>query len=110
MKGIFTFEKMIDDRWFVVLPEWDGDKDDLEMVLGADTMLDILSQGDNKISITIATEPSEDYIFKLTKKDKNCNEGGAWYDAHSDLFDFEVWLCHVNKFVFGDHPEFIYIC
>lgn len=38
-----TFVKEDDHRWFVVLPEWGGDKDELEMILGADTMLDVLA-------------------------------------------------------------------
>ena len=31
-----TFEKWEDGRWFVVLPDYDGDQEDLEMVDGAD--------------------------------------------------------------------------
>ena len=39
-----TFEKWEDGRWFVVLPNYDGDQEDLEMVDGADTFLDFLTE------------------------------------------------------------------
>ena len=38
-----TFEKWEDGRWFVVLPDYDGDQEDLEMIDGADKLLDILT-------------------------------------------------------------------
>ena len=97
------------NRWFVNLPEWEGDIEELEMVLGADTMLDIIAQGQGEVNVNISTEPFDGYNIRLMKKDKKCSEGGAWYNAHSDLFDFEVWLCHVNEFVFGYHPDNLYI-
>ena len=36
-----TFEKWEDGRWFVVLPDYDGPQEDLEMVDGADKFLDV---------------------------------------------------------------------
>lgn len=33
----YTFE-LVDGRWYIVLPEWTGNKEDLEMVLGADIL------------------------------------------------------------------------
>ena len=34
-----TFEKWEDGRWFVVLPDYDGPQEDLEMVDGADEFM-----------------------------------------------------------------------
>jgi hypothetical protein len=39
-----TFEKWEDGRWFVVLPDYDGDQEDLEMFDGADKFLDYLTE------------------------------------------------------------------
>ena len=39
-----TFEKWEDGRWLVVLPDYDGDQEDLEMVDGADKFLDYLTE------------------------------------------------------------------
>jgi hypothetical protein len=102
-----SFEKESSDKWYVVLPEWDGSKDDLEMVLGADTLLDIIAQGDNRIEVGFSTERFEGAKYILEAKEKNC--GGMTYDMHSDLHNFEVWLCYVTKFVFGSFPTKLYI-
>ena len=39
----FKFYKEDTGKWFVELPEWEGERDDLEMVMGADILLEILS-------------------------------------------------------------------
>jgi hypothetical protein len=102
----FTFVKEESNRWYVVLPEWEGDKEELEMVLGADTMLDILSQGEGIVDVLLSEEPFENYRFKLTFMTEE--SGGGWYMFKSDLHDMNIWLCHVTKFVFGDFPKTIY--
>ena len=103
----FRFYKETDLRWYVDLPEWEGSKDDLEMVSGADTMLDILSQGELEINVTFSEKPFDNYKFLLTFNGKF--EGGANYHLQNELFDFNVWLCYVTKFVFGYLPKKIYI-
>ena len=37
-----------DIGWFVDLPEWEGERWELQMVMGADSFLDVLSQGENE--------------------------------------------------------------
>jgi len=103
----YRFNREDDNKWYVDLPEWEGAHEELEMVLGADTMLDILSQGENQVRLTLSTEPFEGYKIEL-EFDREDSEGG-WYNLKSDLFNFEVWLCHVTKFVFGELPQNIYI-
>ena len=41
MKNL-KFKKEEDNKWYIDLTEWTGDKADLEMVAGADILLDIL--------------------------------------------------------------------
>ena len=104
---ILTFEKEHDNNWYVVLPEWDGDHSELQMICGADTMLDIISQGELSVRIVISELPIDRYNFKLDYDyDEN---GGAWYKLSSNLHNFNVWLCHITKFVFGHLPMTIYI-
>jgi hypothetical protein len=38
------FYKEPDSTWFADIPEWEGEKWELEMVMGADMMLEILAQ------------------------------------------------------------------
>jgi len=103
----FTFEKDIDSRWYVVLPEWPGDRADLEIISGADAFCEILAQGEQNITVGMSIEPFDGYRYKLTFV--NHEGGGGDYHLTSLFYDFPVWLCHVTKFVFGSMPENIYI-
>jgi len=98
----FKFEREIDNKWYIVLPKWDGDHSELEMVCGADTMLDILSDGENEVFISISLEPIIGSITLVFDRDEA--EGG-WYNLKSDTYEFPVWLCHVTKFIFGYLPQ-----
>ena len=49
MKKILSFVKL-SERWFVDIP-WEGDVSDLQMVAGADLLLDSLCNGNTRISI-----------------------------------------------------------
>ena len=103
----FKFEKEQDGRWYIVLPEWEGDRAELEMVCGADVMLDIVAQGDQQTRLTISETQFENPNFILTFNREE--GGGGWYDLKSDIHEFEVWLCHVTKFVFdGRLPKILY--
>lgn len=106
MKTI-KFQKERDNKWYVVLPEWTGVKEELEMVSGADIFCDILAQGNTTIYVTISVEPFEGYDYKLDFV--NHAGGGGDYHLTSEFYDFPVWLCHVIKFVFGYLPKTIYV-
>lgn len=95
-------------RWFVELDNWQGDRGDLEMVLGADTMLDILAQGEGEVDVTLSEEKTP---CRMTLSKNSEDEFGALYILTSEdsLFDFSVWLCPVTVFVFGYYPEKLYI-
>jgi hypothetical protein len=103
----FKFEKDLDSRWYVVLPEWTGDRAELEMVAGADAFCEILAQGEDVVDIGMSTKEFKDYRYKL--EFVKHEGGGGDYHLTSALYDFPVWLCHVTKFVFGEMPKFIYI-
>lgn len=103
----FLFQKDIDSRWFAVIPEWEGERDELEMVMGADTMLDIIAQGQDEVRLTLSTEPFEGYDYILTLKEE-IYEGGT-YDLKGRYVSFDIWLCHVTKFVFGEMPQVMYV-
>jgi len=98
----FKFYKE-NNRWYIDLPEWEGQKSELEMVVGADEFLDIVSENGEEVLINISTE----FFFgcsklRLTHIDPS---EGAWYQ--SDTYH-RMWLCDVTKFVFGDFPETIF--
>jgi uncharacterized protein DUF6717 len=116
----FKFIKENTGKWYIDLPEWPGEKWELEMVCGADTMLDIISQGEDFVYLTLSLEPfnvsGTDEIYQcassLTKINDTPDIGGALYllKIYKTIeYNIEVWLCHVTEFVFGSMPETIYI-
>ena len=50
----FKFYKEETGRWYVDLPEWEGEKDELEMVAGADIFLEILAQDEPEVYVTLS--------------------------------------------------------
>ena len=111
------FYKDTDNKWYIDLPEWNGEKWELEMVMGADTMLDIAAQGESSVHLNISPEPFEsdglEIISDVLVKIKDTPDiGGALYKLSTFKgfeYNLEVWLCHVTEFVFGSMPEKIYI-
>ena len=101
-----TFEKWEDGRWFVVMPEYDGDQEDLEMVDGADDLLDFLTTDGLYVSIEFTEEDDPDfpYILELVAHD---SIGGTYRVINLPGFEKDIWLCNVVHEVFGEHPELI---
>lgn len=104
MKRIFTFIKE-ENRWYVDLPEWEGSKADLEMVCGADEMLETISNGINSVKLLISLNPLEKNDIILTLNDELECHSGAYYKHNIN----DIWLCDVTKFIFGYFPKIIYI-
>lgn len=117
--GVYKFVKD-SGRWYIDLPEYVGSRADLEMVMGADTMLDAISGGKDEVHLTMCdvpfvledTEPIETQAFPLVKIRDTPEYGGAMYhlkEWYGEEYNTEMWLCDVVKFVFGRMPEIIYI-
>ena len=102
-----TFEKWEDGRWFVVLPEYDGDQEDLEMVDGADTFLDYLMEDGMYVTVDVNLEKTEGETIEL-RLVAHDEIGGTYQVENLEGFKHDVWLCNVVHFVFGEHPELIY--
>ena len=100
-----TFEKWEDSRWFVDLPDYDGDQEDLEMVDGADKFLDYLTEDGLYVTVDVSLE--DDYPVRL-KLVAHYEIGGTYQVENQDGFNEDVWLCNVVHFLFGEHPEEIY--
>ena len=106
MTRTVRFYKTSSHEWFADLPEWTGEQWELEMVMGADALLDIISEGKGEVNVTFSTEASV-YKWKLIRTEPQGD--GYTYFAFSPLLQLNIWLCHVTETVFGGFPETIYI-
>lgn len=97
--------------WYIDFPEFLamglGTKADLAMVSGADTMLEYLGNGNNRVTTKFSDQPLEGANIAL----KMCarNGWGATYNTNVDAIP-TVWLCNVTKMIFGGtHPPQIFV-
>jgi len=111
----FKFYKEPNGEWFVDLPEWEGSKADLQMVAGADTFLEILSQGEQTVNVILSTthfNGCEVLEMKYLGRIEGWELGeGAWYELKTYMgleYKLDMWLCDVTKFVFNHFPEKIF--
>lgn len=105
------FYKEINNRWYADVPTWEGDRSDLEMVCGADEMLNILAQGESDVFTELSYDTYELKSIHpkviLTKWDEVGVYKVRFYPINMSL-DM-IWLCEVTVFVFGYYPEIIKI-
>lgn len=101
--------------WFVDLPDWTGEIWELQMVMGADTFLDILSQGENEVHVILSKNQfigSDTLHYECQGLLEGPEYGeGAWYflnEYKGIPYTLRLWLCDVTKFVFGEFPVKIY--
>ena len=100
-----SFERFEDGKWYVVFPEYEGPQEDLEMVEGADKMLDALTDDGMYVTLEVnLEEPSSDDFFMLEQEAHD--EDGSFYNVKDcEKFSGTVWLCNVVHEFFGNHPE-----
>lgn len=95
------------EGWFIDHPDWEGDPDDLEMVAGADTMLDYISNGSDEAYLKISDKHFYGHEFYL-EFSYVLHEGGVYNYIKEEEESLEMWLCYVTQFVFGYLPQTIY--
>lgn len=95
------------DRWYIDLPEWQGPRANLEMVAGADTMLEVFAQGQERVNVTFTNYETHEISPDLLLM----HEGGGTYSVTKINENFSdapnrIWLCGVTKFVFNsEYPD-----
>ena len=111
-----AFTKENNGRWYVDFPNWPLSHDNLEMVAGADDLLDILNNSTNHVSLEVFTTKPKEYDIEL-KKVHSALTKGAFYTVETPLEGWEnpnairrkqLWLCPVTLTVLGHYPKQIY--
>ena len=67
MKNL-KFEKENDGKWYIILPEWEGAHNELEMVAGADTLLEKLSLDGKYCNLNVSEDFVENAIVIIFQK------------------------------------------
>ena len=102
-------------EWFVDMPEYlekGGSIGDLEMVEGADKMLDIMAEGKKEVILNISTEKFENSDQLNLKEKFSPLKGGGYYfmqEFEGKEINLTMWLCGVIEFVFGEVPANIFV-
>lgn len=105
---VFDFVK---DRGkgYLELPVYDGSRDDLRIVSGADTWLDMLSSNGTQVSMRISlNELLPDRIERFFEMP---SIGGEYNQArllNGKRMNHLMWIISVIIFLFGKHPDFIH--
>jgi hypothetical protein len=90
------------NNWYIDLPNWEGTKAELQMVGGADTLLDKLSNNGDTVNISLSIEKECPDGYETLKRVIQTPPNGCIYH----LGIKPVWLCDVTKFVFdGIFPK-----
>lgn len=104
------------NRWYVHLPDYPGFTDELEMVLGADVLCDMIDTHDiGYITVTVSDKPTysefstREYILDFVNSTTNSagEQDGANYRLRE--YKLDVWLCNVTKYLFGEFPATFYV-
>lgn len=112
MRDTFRFYKTANHRWYIDLPDWGGSLDDLEMVQGADTMLDMVSRYTDECYLELSDEPFDGADIIALVEDLSDSVGGGNYvmEAYKgEQINHAMWLCQVTVDVFHELPKAIYI-
>lgn len=112
----YRFYREENGNWYVDLPEWTGAKAELQMVAGADTMLELIGEKKPEVLLDIALEsfPNSSELKLVRLEDIEIGGGhyilNAYPEISSTPLQHELWLCDVTKFVFdGQMPEKLFI-
>jgi hypothetical protein len=91
----FTFNKE-QGLWYIDLPDWTGSKGELQMVGGADNLLDHLSNNGTTITVSLSIEKPSQKGYQTLKRVIQTPPNGCIYH----LGIRPIWLCNVTKFIF----------
>lgn len=99
-----------DGKWYADVPNHTLDEN--EMVMGADSLLDIISDGKDEVTITFGDAYNSNEIIGLEQVSHD--EEGAEYvvvNAPYGIADIGqvMWICNVTHDVLGEHPKMLSI-
>jgi hypothetical protein len=103
------------NSWYIDLPEYleqGGNPGDLQMVDGADKMLDMMAGENEAVELMIGKETFEGADMLILTEKCEPYIGGGYYlmkEYDGQKINQRMWLCAVTEFVFGDIPPKIFV-
>lgn len=99
--------KKEDGLWYADIKNWPKHlKHNCLMVGGAAEFLENVPKSNpNYITYKVSLTERENFIHLIKKHEDS--SGGTYYSDNATTPD--MWLCNVTKFVFGEHPEEMWI-
>ncbi len=97
--------------WYADLKNTPFTRDNLAMICGADTLLDLISGERKEVMLNAGTSYIKGYEQLHRKKIFNFGLDGAYYIIHSykgNEINHNLWLCPVMLWVFLRYPKIIY--
>jgi len=111
MQRDFRFYKVANGDWYLDLPEWKGDPEDLQMIQGADEWLDLVSRA-NEVIISISDTDfnNADLMTLIRLGEPNLGGGGNYFleRYQNRSVNLKIWLCELVEFIFGQYPQRLY--
>lgn len=112
MERTIRFYKNAKHEWYADIPEWGGTIEDLQMVEGADELLNWIAAAENECKLLMADEQIQnaEILDLIYAREENLGGGGDYLleQFRGEFKNHKIWLCHVTEFVFKQLPEKIY--
>ena len=112
MERAIRFYKNAKHEWYADIPEWGGNIADLQMVEGADELLNWIAIAGDECKLLMANTPIEnaEILDLVYVREENLGGGGDYLleKFRGEFKNHKLWLCHVTEFVFKQLPERIY--
>ena len=112
MERLIRFYKNAKQEWYADIEEWGGDMADLQMVEGADDLLNWIAGDSDSCKLLMADDYMKDAeILELVYvREENLGGGGDYLleTFKEKVVNHKLWLCNVTEFVFKQLPEKIY--
>lgn len=103
------FVREADGRWYADIRHWPRMfHSNLEMVAGADDLLEALDYGNGYVRMEVDMDPTDKRGFFKMVKVSQTNLGATYRVLYCDKYNKKAWLCNVGKFVMGKHPDTIF--
>lgn len=110
------FNKEKDGCWYVDFPHWPFSHDNLAMVSGADSMCELLADGDSFVEVSVVPakkQEQHDGYIELKQTEHSLLGGSTYlvmYQPFVERFKHDtIWICPVTLFVLGRYPKFLYV-